>query len=186
MIVVGTSLGGLRALSILLQGLPAKGFPLPIAVVLHRMKDTESALPDVLRLQSPLPVAEVLDKDPILPGKVYIAPADYHLLVEPTHFSLSVDEPVRFARPSIDVLFESAADVFGKTVIGIILSGASNDGAAGAVRIKAEGGRVIIQDPAEAEGRIMPQAVLNAVNIDYILPLKRIGPLLLELTAHLT
>ncbi len=185
MIVIGASLGGFRALTLLLRGLPSKGFPLPIAAVLHRMKDADTALLDLLQQESPLPVREVLDKEPVLPGQVYLAPADYHLLVESSHFCLSIDEPVQFARPSIDVLFESAADAFGKSAIAVVLSGSSYDGAAGAAHIKEKGGRVVVQDPDGAEGRIMPQAVLNAVEADYILPVEQIGPLLFELTEYL-
>jgi len=185
MIVIGGSLGGMRSLSQILQGLPARGFPLPIAVVLHRMKDADTVLFDFLKEESPLPAREVLDKEPILPGHIFLAPADYHLLVEPTHFCLSIDEPVLHARPSIDVLFESAADAYGKSVIAIVLSGANRDGADGAALIKEKGGRVIVQDPATAESGIMPQATLDAVEADYILPPERMGPLLLELTEHL-
>jgi two-component system chemotaxis response regulator CheB len=181
MIVVGASLGGLRALVAILRGMPI-AFPMPFAVVLHRHKDSDGALLEMLRAESPLPASEPCDKEPMLPGHIYLAPADYHLLVEPTHFSLSIDEPVRYARPSIDVLFESAADAFGGKTIGIVLTGANGDGAVGAARIRARGGRVIVQDPATAEAPQMPQAVLASVNPDYILSLDRIAPLLIELS----
>ncbi len=141
-------------------------------------------LVEILQRDLPLQVSEPLDKEPILPGRVYLAPADYHLLVEPSHFCLSVDEPVRYARPSIDVLFDSAADAFGRETIAIILSGANTDGSEGASRIKARGGRIIVQDPATAEAPQMPQGVLACIDPDYILPLDRIAPLLLELTSH--
>ncbi len=185
MIVIGASLGGLRALSQILGKLPAKNFPLPIATVLHRSKDTDFSLVEVLGRESPLPVREVLDKEPILPGRVYLAPADYHLLVESNHFCLSVDAPVLFARPSIDVLFESAADAFGNSVIAIVLTGSSSDGARGAAYIKAKGGRLIVQDPVTADSDIMPRAALAAAECDYILSPDHMGPLLLELTGNL-
>lgn len=183
MVVIGGSLGGLRALTGLLRGVP-KNFPLPIAVVLHRHKDSDSSLLEMLQSESALPASEVLDKEPFLPGRIYLAPADYHLLVEPTHFVLSVDEPVRFARPSIDVLFESAAESLGSSVIGVVLTGANADGSEGAARIKANGGRIIVQEPATAEAPQMPQAVLAILSPEYILPVDRIGPLLVELTAQ--
>jgi two-component system chemotaxis response regulator CheB len=182
MIVVGGSLGGLRALGAILRGLPAT-FAVPFAVVLHRGKDSDGMLLEMLQRDSPLPASEPLDKEPILPGHVYLAPADYHLMVEPTHFSLSVDEPVAYARPSVDVLFESAADAFGATSIGIVLTGANRDGAQGAARIKARGGRVIVQDPKLCEAPQMPQGVLAEIDPDYILPLERMATLLVELTA---
>lgn len=182
MIVVGASLGGLRALLEVLRGIP-RSFHRSFAVVLHRHKDSDGALLDLLRQESPLPACEPLDKEPFRPGMVYLAPADYHLLVEPTHFCLSIDEPVRFARPSVDVLFESAADAFGREAIALVLTGANGDGAHGAECIKAGGGRVIVQDPATAEAPQMPQAVLARIAPDYVLSLDRIAPLLVELTA---
>jgi two-component system, chemotaxis family, protein-glutamate methylesterase/glutaminase len=183
MIVVGASMGGLRAVVTMLREIP-RAFQASFAVVLHRHKDSDGTLRELLQRDSPLPVREPLDKEPLLPGHIYLAPADYHLLVESTYFCLSVDEPVRYARPSIDVLFESAADAFGPNVIGIVLTGANSDGALGAARIKARGGRVIVQDPATSEAPQMPQAALTRINPDYILPLERIAPLLVELTAR--
>jgi two-component system chemotaxis response regulator CheB len=181
MIVIGTSLGGVRALMALFQKIPVT-FRAPSAVVLHRQKDSDGMLLEILQRDLPLPVREPLDKEPILPGRVYLAPADYHLLVEPSHFCLSVDEPVRYARPSIDVLFESAADAFGRDAIGVVLTGANRDGSEGAARIKARGGRVIVQEPATAEAPQMPQGVISSLEPDYVLPLDKIGPLLIELT----
>ena len=121
LIAIGTSWGGLNALEIMLSGLP-KNFPLPIVVVQHRHKSSDRTLSDLLNNHSNLPVVEVEDKDAIAPGYVYLAPANYHLLVEPGIFSLSTDDPVCYARPSIDVLFESAADAYGASVIGVIRS----------------------------------------------------------------
>ena len=181
MIVVGASMGGLRALITVLGSLP-RTFPIPLAVVLHRHKDSDGMLLELLQRSLPLPALEPVDKEPIMPGCVYLAPADYHLLVEPSHFCLSIDEPVRYARPSIDVLFESAADTFGAKTTALVLTGANADGAYGAARIKARGGCVIVQDPTTAEAPQMPRAVLNMMEPDSILPLERIAARLLELT----
>jgi two-component system chemotaxis response regulator CheB len=181
MIVMGASLGGLRALVLALRGIPP-GFANPLAVVMHRHKDSDGMLLELLQRDLPLPTREASDKEPILPGHVYLAPPDYHLLVEPTYFSLSVDEPVRYARPSVDVLFESAADAFGPDAIGVVLTGANRDGAEGAARIKAVGGQVIVQDPATAEAPQMPKAVVDIVTPDYIVSLDQIGPLLVQLS----
>jgi two-component system chemotaxis response regulator CheB len=147
--VIGTSLGGLQALEIMLSGLPPD-LPIAIAIVQHRHKTSQNELVYFLQQFSKLPIMEPEDKQEIIPGCVYLAPADYHLLVEPGHFALSTDAPVNYARPSIDVLFESAADTYGDRVIGIILSGASHDGAYGLAKIKALGGLAIIQDPNTA------------------------------------
>jgi two-component system chemotaxis response regulator CheB len=127
-------------------------------------------------------VLEVQDKQPIAGGAAYIAPADYHLLVECDTFALSTDEPVLYARPSIDVLFESAADAYGKAVIGIILTGASADGAWGLAAIKAQQGIAVVQEPASAECRVMPDAALSAVAADFVVPLDQIAPVLVKLS----
>lgn len=161
MVVIGTSAGGLTALEQLLTTLPAD-FALPILVVQHRSRESE-LLCEVLAARSRLPVREVLDKDRIEPGTVYLAPPDYHVLVDPDGFSLSADEPVRFARPSIDVSFLSAADAFGAALVGVVLTGANEDGAAGLRRVQQEGGLALVQDPATAEVSRMPAAALAAV-----------------------
>jgi two-component system chemotaxis response regulator CheB len=125
-----------------------------------------------------LPVSDADDKQPILPRHVYLAPPDYHLLIQRGWFSLSTEEHVHFARPSIDVLFESAADAYGEQVIGLILTGANQDGAAGLARIKERGGVAIVQDPSTAERGEMPDAALAATVADAVLPLEEIGPFL--------
>jgi two-component system chemotaxis response regulator CheB len=181
MIVIGASSGGLKAMQTLLGGLP-KTFPLPVAVVMHRHREAEDLLQIVLQRCSALPLIEVIDKELIRPGHVYIAPADYHLLVEPTYFSLSTDEPVLYARPSIDVLFESAADIFGKMVVGVVLTGASEDGARGAAEIQKNGGTVIVQDPATAESSTMPAAAWAATGTRFVLPLEQIAATLIQMT----
>lgn len=179
-VVIGTSAGGLSALQILLGGLEQE-FPAAIAIVQHRHRESDAVLSQVLQRQITLPIKEAEDKDLLQPGHVYLAPPDYHLLVEPGYLSLSTDEPVSYARPSIDVLFESAADVYGHRAIGIILTGANQDGAQGLARIKAAGGRAIVQDPPSAENKTMPEAAIAATLVDQILPLSEIAPALLHL-----
>ncbi|MEH2068169.1 MAG: chemotaxis protein CheB [Nostoc sp.] len=179
-VVIGTSLGGLSALKIILEKLPTD-FSVPIAIVQHRHKESNNALQQLLQESIFLPIREVEDKDEILPRHVYLAPADYHLLVEPGYFALSIDEPVSYARPSIDVLFESAADIYGEQVIGIILTGANHDGMQGLKKIKARGGTTIVQKPATAESCIMPEAAISAVAVDWILTLSDIADQMVKL-----
>ena len=179
-VVIGCSLGGMRALSMLLGALPADFDP-PIAAVQHRHRGSNEGLPAYLRTQTKLPVVDVDDKLYIRPRHVYLAPADYHLLVEKGTFDLSVDAAVSYSRPSVDVLFESAADAYRTGVVGVVLTGANADGARGAVRIKKQGGFVIVQEPQTAEAPEMPRAAIDAVRVDRILPLERIGPYLVEL-----
>jgi two-component system chemotaxis response regulator CheB len=179
-VVIGTSLGGLWALQKILRNLPAD-FLVPMAIVQHRHKDSDDTLIALLQEYSALPIQEVEDKEEILPGQVYIAPADYHLLVEPGHFALSTDQPVSYARPSIDVLFESAADVYGQQVIGLILTGANQDGKQGLKAVKARGGITIVQEPTTAESAIMPTAAISAVAVDWVVSLFEISPLLVKL-----
>ena len=182
LVVVGCSWGGLAALGRLLDHLP-EDVDLPIVVAQHRGPDSlRGAFEATLRRGRPRPVVEVEDKDAIAPGRVYLAPPDYHLLVEPGSFALSVDERVQHARPSIDVLFESAADAYGERVIGVVLTGANADGAAGLARIAERGGAAIVQDPATAEAPEMPTAALAAAPAATVLPLERIGPHVAELS----
>ncbi|HLK57259.1 MAG TPA: chemotaxis protein CheB [Chthonomonadaceae bacterium] len=182
-VVIGTSTGGLMALEILLSGLP-RNFALPIAIVQHRSVDSGEMLCIILRRHSRLPVLEPHDKEAILPGRVYMAPPDYHLMVEEGAFALSTEGPVSYARPSIDVLFESAADAYRAGVIGVVLTGANQDGARGAVRIKARGGVVVVQDPATAECPVMPQATQERVAVDWTLPLEEIVSCLVRLSGQ--
>ena len=179
-VVVGTSLGGLSALKVFLSSLP-KGFPLAIVIVQHLGKQTDNDLGTLLQQSSALPIEEPEDKDPIIQGHVYIAPPDYHLLVEYGSFSLSIDEPVNFARPSIDVLFESAAESYREKAIGVILTGANSDGSHGVAAIKTRGGLVIVQDPVTAEAPAMPESASKATQIDRILPLSEISPFLVKM-----
>jgi two-component system chemotaxis response regulator CheB len=179
-VVIGTSLGGLSALKIILGKLPGD-FLVPIAIVQHRHKESNNTLQELLQESTLLPIREVEDKDEILPGHIYLAPADYHLLVELGHFALSTDEPVSYARPSIDVLFESAADVYTDQVIGVILTGANQDGMQGLKKIKVRGGLTIVQEPTTAESDIMPEAAISAVTVDWILTLSNIASQMVKL-----
>ena len=175
LVCIGASWGGLKAIGQVLADLPAE-IDLPIAIAQHRHPDSqEGALAELLQAQTDRPVLDVEDKMPIDPRRVYIAPPNYHLLVERGSFALSVDERVQFARPSIDVLFETAADAYGRGVIGIILTGANEDGAHGLARIKHAGGVALIQDPVGATRRTMPDAAIAATVADAILPLDAIG-----------
>ncbi|MCK6587987.1 MAG: chemotaxis protein CheB [Polyangiaceae bacterium] len=183
-VVVGTSLGGLAALEILLSGLPRE-FPLPIAIVQHRGVESDDTLILLLQVHSALPVLEPDDKDPIEGGRVYIAPAGYHLLVDRGSFALSTDGKVCYARPSIDVLFDSAAESYKSGVIGVVLTGASRDGSEGLARIKERGGFAVVQDPKGAEAPTMPEAAIARVKVDRILPLPEIAPLL-NLMSHMS
>jgi two-component system chemotaxis response regulator CheB len=183
MIVIGGSLGGTKVLYGILRTLP-KTFPHPIAIALHRSRDSQEddgGVAELLQKASLLPVREPLDKEPILGGHVYLAPADYHLMVEPSGFSLSTDEPVQYARPSIDVLFESAADAFNGATVGVVLTGANQDGAHGAACIRDRGGLVVVQDPATAESPSMPQAAIRATGTSHIYAPREIGHFLARL-----
>ena len=185
LVAVGTSLGGLSALKILLEYIP-KEFPAALAIVQHRHRESDQALSAFLQKFTVLPVHEVEDKERILPGHVYFAPADYHLLVEYEHFSLSVDAPVSYARPSIDVLLESAADIYGKRVIGVLLTGANQDGVRGLSTVQARGGTTIVQAPDTAESPILPSAAIAALAVDWVLPLTQIAPHLIHLCGEST
>lgn len=179
-VVIGCSMGGMHALQMIFESLP-HDFPLPIAVVQHRYRTSSEALPAFFGRHSKLKVVDTTDKEWLKPGTVYLAPANYHLLVERGELSLSVDDAVAYSRPSIDVLFESAAMAYGSGVIGVVLTGANADGACGAAEIKKRGGFVVVQDPATAESPSMPQAAIDATRVDRILPLDRIGPFIVEL-----
>ena len=180
-VIVGTSTGGLKALQTLLSGLPAE-FSLPIVIAQHRGKDLESGLCEYLCEFTCLPVIEPDDKEPLRDGHVYLAPRDYHLLIENRSFALSTAQSVRFARPSIDVLFESAADAFQTRAIGVILTGANTDGAQGLATIKSRGGFTIVEDPASAAARELPDAAIAQAAPDRILALDQIAPCLVTLS----
>jgi len=175
-VVIGTSYGGLAALQVLLPALRAD-FPLPVVVVQHRDKDADG-LCEFLQKRSVLPLSEPDDKEAIAPGRVYLAPRGYHLLIEKENFALSTESPVGYARPSIDVLFESAADAYQERTIGVVLTGANHDGAQGLARIKSYGGMAVVQDPASAVSSAMPAAALAAAAVDAVLTLAEIAPYL--------
>ena len=158
-IVIGTSTGGLKALHTLLSGL-STNFPLPVVIVQHRGSNSEGGLSEFLSRSSSLPVMEPEDKEPVVPGRVYLAPHDYHLLIENGSFALSTDRAVSYARPSIDVLFESVADEYGDKAIGVILTGANKDGARGLAKISSQGGVTVVEDPESAASQEMPRAAL--------------------------
>jgi len=180
-VVVGVSAGGVDLLLEVLPGLPAD-FPVPIVVCLHASSGTTAELAAMLDERVPIRVTEAADKEAFGAGHVYLAPGGYHLLLERDGaFSLSVDEPVRFARPSVDVLFDSAAHAYRQRVLAVVLSGANDDGARGLGRIKAAGGTVIVQDPASALAADMPRAALAAVAPDYCVEPARLAGLLQRL-----
>jgi two-component system chemotaxis response regulator CheB len=179
--VIGTSWGGLAALHQILGALPSS-FRLPVVVVQHRHKDSGQFLPRVLQDDTSLCVCDVEDKAPIIGGNIYIAPANYHVLVERGHLSLSTDDPVAFSRPSIDVTFISAADAYRQGVVGIVLTGANSDGARGLKRVSDRGGLAIVQRPETAESSIMPAAALRHVPAARVLTLPEIADLMATLT----
>ena len=180
LVVVGTSWGGLAALKTLVGALPA-AFRMAVTLVQHRHKDSDHVLRALLQERSHLIVCEVEDKMPIEEGHIYVAPPDYHTLIEPGHFALSTEAPVRFSRPSIDVTFNSAADAYGHRVVGIVLTGANNDGASGLRRISDLGGLALIQEPKTAESPTMPAAAQQAVPRARVMSLPRIGEYLATL-----
>ncbi|KAB8316922.1 chemotaxis protein CheB [Tolypothrix campylonemoides VB511288] len=187
LVVVGASLGGLQALEVLLAGLP-KNFPVPVAIVQHRHKSSDDKLRMMLQEYSPLVVIEPQDKEEIVPGCIYLAPADYHLMIEAGSgsvpypcFSLSTDAPVTYARPSIDVLFETAADTYAEKLIGVLLTGANHDGTRGMEKIRARGGRTVVEEPSTAACSTMPKAAIARGVAQNILPLAEIAPFLVKI-----
>ena len=181
-VAIGTSWGGLAALTTLLGGLPAD-FSIPVVVVQHRSPDSERLLSQLLQDATDLRVCEIEDKDPLTPGTVHLAPANYHVLIEQGYASLTVEEPVRFSRPSIDVMLTSASDTYGAGVIGVVLTGANDDGARGLAQIVKRGGRALVQDPKTAEIPIMPIAAIRAVPTAEVLPLDALVSRLIVLSA---
>ncbi len=179
--VVGASWGGFQAVGDLLAALDER-CTLAVAVAQHRSADARAdAYVRAIQTRSRLPVSEAGDKDPIEPGRVYVAPADYHLLVDEGSFALTLEGPVRFARPSIDVLFESAAESYGDRAVAVVLTGANDDGCRGALAIKEAGGRVYAQDPETAERREMPDGVIGSGAVDEVLAVPAIADRLNQL-----
>lgn len=174
-VAIGASAGGVQALLTLLPALPAD-FPWPIFIVLHVPADRGNVLAPLFGAKCRLEVKEAEDKETARPGVVYFAPSNYHLLVESNgDLALSSDEAVNYSRPSIDVLFESAADAYGAGLTGVILTGANEDGAAGLSAVAAAGGIALVEEPAAAYAQAMPQAARNACDAALALPLERIA-----------
>lgn len=181
--VIGTSWGGLHAVRTILAALPAE-VCLPIVIVQHRHRDSDGLLAELLQDVTGMLVTEVEDKDPVEAGRVFIAPPNYHLLIDDGHFALSTEEAVRFSRPSIDVALTSAADEYGKATIGVILTGANEDGARGLRRVADRGGYTLVEDPATAEIATMPAAAVRVVPTAKVLALPGIAAELALLCAR--
>ena len=181
-IALGASWGGMEALGEVLEALP-EGFEIPVVIAQHRgTANNDELLERILAKHSKLEVAGACDKELLSPGRVYVAPADYHLMVEQGHLALSTEEAVQFARPSVDVLFESVADAYAHRAVGVLLTGVNEDGAAGLARIAAAGGLTVAQDPATAARADMPAAAIALGAAKRVLPLEKIGPFLAGLS----
>jgi two-component system, chemotaxis family, protein-glutamate methylesterase/glutaminase len=185
-VVIGGSAGALEPLLDIVRTLPRE-LTAPVAVVLHMGARQPSQVPYLLGRVTTRPVREPDDKEPLVPGTVYIAPPNYHMLIERSgSIALSVDEPVNFSRPSIDVLFESAAEAYGAGVVGLVLSGANHDGAQGLRRIAEAGGVALVQAPASAEHAVMPAAALECVPRAHQLAEAAIAPFLGRICEEMT
>lgn len=181
LVAIGASWGGLDVLRDILRDLPAE-LNAGVVIAQHRSPDSHpTAMRDLLAAVTRLRVAEAGDKDEIRSGTAYIAAPDYHLLVEPGLVTLSTDEPLLYARPSIDVLFETAAESYRDRCIGVILTGANDDGARGLARVVELGGTAIVQDPATAQRDEMPLAALQTTPSARVIPVAEIAPLLVDL-----
>ena len=183
-VAIGVSSGGLEALKIVLPSLPAD-FPAPLLIVYHQGPRQDSFVVGYLNEQSRIEVVEAEEKEPLRPGVAYLAPPNYHLLVEEDKtLTLTTEDRVCFARPSVDVLFETAAEAFGPGLVGLVLTGANHDGSQGLKYIKQRGGLALVQNPETAEMGAMPRSALEAVEVDGVLELEEIGPRLMELFAR--
>lgn len=183
-IVVGVSAGGMEAMKTIFPALP-KDFCIPVIIVQHLSAHSDSQWISIINKSCHLQVKEADEKEKIQKGHIYIAPPNYHLLIEDNHtFSLTIGERVSYARPSIDVLFESAAIVFKDRLIGIVLTGANHDGSSGLKKIRECGGLCIVQDPKTATSSFMPASALAAITPDYVLEIKDIIDLLIKLDQH--
>ncbi len=179
-VVIGASAGGVQALKTLVEGLPAN-LPAAVLIVLHIPAEPPSFLPAILARESALPVAHAVDNEQIVPGRIYVAPPNHHLLIEKKRIRLVHGPKENLHRPSIDALFRSAARWAGPRTIGVILTGARDDGASGMRTIQKRGGITVVQDPAEAPFPSMPMSVMQDIKVDYSLPLCEIAPLLARL-----
>jgi two-component system chemotaxis response regulator CheB len=181
LIIIGGSSGSLQVVIHILGSLP-DDYPIPVLLIIHRANSSDSMLTDLLSLKSNLTVREVEEKDKIIPSCVYLAPADYHVLIEKDEtFTLDYSEKLNYSRPSIDVSFISAAQVYGKNLIGILLSGANEDGAEGLKKIKEQGGQTIIQHPDDAMVSYMPIKASHKSKIDEVLNTNEIANYLISL-----
>lgn len=177
-IVIGCSAGGLGAIQQLLGGLQ-QPLPVPVIVVCHSGSESMAMFCELVQRHSPMPVSEAEERMIPEPGHVYVAPSGYHLLLERNgQFSLSVDGRVEYSRPSIDVLFESAADLWQERLLGLIMTGANADGAQGLDYLRSRGGVAVVQDPASAAVPAMPTAALERAGADHCLPLPALAPFL--------
>jgi two-component system chemotaxis response regulator CheB len=180
-VVIGVSAGGLGALSVILKALPGN-YPLPLIVIQHRAKEERTLLEEILQAKCHISIRQADEKEKIEGGRVYIAPPDYHLLIERDRsFSLTCDEPVNFSRPSIDLSFETASEVYGDKLVGVILTGANSDGAAGIRAVKERGGLTIAQDPASSLFPDMPRAAIDTGSVQRVLTATEIKNFLLDL-----
>lgn len=183
-VAIGASWGGLKAMRTLLAGLPAD-LGASVVVVQHRSADSSGpAYVELLQKVCKLPIIEIDDKERIVPDTVFVAPADYHTLIETGHFALSRDIRVQYARPSIDVLFESAADAYGDEVLAVVLTGANQDGADGVLCVKRAGGYTIVQDPETSERPEMPRAAIGTGVVDEVLTLDEVAPRIVALCTN--
>ena len=180
LVVMGASWGGLDAIGTVLEALP-EDFPAPVLVVQHRSEEGQDLLADLLDRRVALPVHEAEDKADLSRACVLVAPRGYHVLVERGHVELSTEEAVRYSRPSIDVTLETAADAYGGALIGVVMTGANDDGARGLAAVRRRGGVAIVQDPSSAERSVMPAAAVAASAPQHVADAAQIGPLLVEL-----
>jgi len=180
-IVLGASAGGVQAVRVLAQSLPAE-FPASLFVVIHSSPFSPFLLPQILNRDGPLLAVQTQDRMPIQPGRIYVAPPDHHLLLRGTHIHVVRGPRENLVRPAVDPLFRTAAHAFGRRVIGVVLTGNLNDGSAGLVAIKERGGLAIVQDPDDARFPSMPQSALRYVKADHLVKLGDLGPLLVRLT----
>ncbi len=180
-VVMGASAGGMKALFEIFSNL-SDTYAFPTIIAQHRHPSSQNYLADLLSTKCRKSAKEAVEKEEIVPGVIYIAPPDYHLMIEEDRtFSLCASEPVNYARPSIDVLFETAAEVYGTKLIGVVLTGANHDGSQGLKKIQEACGLTIVQDPVTAEIDRMPKAAIAAVEVDHILTLKEIGSFLADI-----
>ncbi len=181
-VIIGGSAGSFQVVTKIVSSLPAN-YPLPVILCLHRLKHVRSGFVEALSIKSAMPIVEPCDKEPIKSGKIYLAPANYHVYIElGNRFALSTEDAVNHSRPSIDLSFFSAAYNYKRKLVGVILSGANKDGALGLKSVKDNGGLTIVQDPAECQVPTMTLASINATNVDHVFSTKRIIDFLLNLS----